>query len=74
MTGEPDIIAKLIEHSPLVTVLIWVIWRDTKKIKYLEDENKELHNYIRESEAQNIKWFEQINNNLAKITDKIPLS
>lgn len=70
--GEVDIISKLIEHGPLVTVLVWVIWRDMKKIKYLEDENKELHNYIRESEAQNIKWFEQINHNLARIAEKIP--
>ena len=69
--AEADIVGKIIEHSPLVATLVWIIWRDTKKVKYLENENRELHDYIRESEKSTIGYIKDVNNNLEKIADKM---
>lgn len=66
-----EILAKLIEHGPVVTVLIFVMWRDSKKIQTLEAENKELHNYIRESEKSAIGYVKDLNAIIQRIFDNL---
>lgn len=68
---ESEIITKLIEHGPIVMVLAWVIWRDSKKIQAMETEIRELNAYIRDSEKESISYIKDLNKTLENLTDKI---
>lgn len=68
---ESEIITKLIEHGPIVMVLAWVIWRDSKKIQAMETEIRELNAYIRDSEKESISYIKDLNKKLENLTDKI---
>jgi predicted Rossmann-fold nucleotide-binding protein len=68
---ESEIISKLIEHGPVVIILVWVIWRDSKKIVELEKENKELNGYIRESEKEAITFIGNMKNSIDELSKKI---
>lgn len=76
--ASPDIVAKLIEHGPVVTVLIWVIiyFKGKEKEHKADIEKKdakieELNIEIRESGKESISVVKDINVTLEKLIEKL---
>jgi hypothetical protein len=65
-----NILQELVKQGPLfalfVAITIYLVWKLDKK----EKEIKELHEYIRENEKENLKILNDVNNTLDQVTRK----
>ena len=75
--GEIDFVSQLYNLSPiigcLVTAIIFLVkisYTKDKKITEKEAELKELNNYIRESDSENIKILERVSSTLDKVMEQ----
>ena len=76
-TAEVDFISQLYTLSPIIGCLcvgigflVYLLKKRDDKINEKEAELKELHKYVRESDAENIKILEKVSSTLDKVMEQ----
>lgn len=77
VSTEVDFVAELYNLSPIIGLLVvavitlaYVVKKMDDKIIKKEEELKELHNYLRDNDAENIKMLENLSNTIDKVIEQ----
>jgi hypothetical protein len=66
-----EILLGLVQLSPVVAILIWVIFHFKSEIKIKDDEIQELHKELRAAEKENLTMLMKTVAFFEKIADKL---
>lgn len=74
--NEVDLVSNLFKLSPIIGLLliaigylVWNLKKKEDKITQKEKELKELNDYIRNNETENLRILERVNNTLDKVCE-----